>query len=79
MPAIEIAFGETFRAASHAVAVCAHFRFRVAIGRRSISSAVDLSIVELKFIAGPENNDQMTTRERVARLIRHPEREGPHN
>jgi hypothetical protein len=36
MPAIEIVFGETFRVASHAVAACAHFRLRVAIGRRSI-------------------------------------------
>src|SRR5437773_9364966 len=36
MPAIEIAFGETSRAASHTVAACAHFRLRVAIGRRSI-------------------------------------------
>ena len=70
MPAIEIAFGETCRAASHAVAACAHFRFRVAIGRRSISSAADLSIVGLKSIAGPENNDQMTTRERVKQLIK---------
>src|SRR5438876_3040365 len=70
MPAIEIAFGETFRAASHAVASCAHFRFRVAIGRRSPSSAADLSIVGLKSIAGPANNDQMTTRERLAQLIK---------
>ena len=70
IPAIEIAFGETFRAASHAVAACAHFRFRVAIGRRSPSSAVDLSIVGLKSISGPENNDQMTTRERVAQLLK---------
>jgi hypothetical protein len=37
MPAIEIAFGETFRDASQAVAPCAHFRLRVAIGRRSIA------------------------------------------
>jgi hypothetical protein len=37
MPAIEIAFGETFREASHAVDDCAHFRLRVAIGRRSIA------------------------------------------
>jgi len=70
IPAIEIAFGETLRAASHAVAACAHFRFRVAIGRRSPSSAVDLSIVGLKCIAGRENNDQMTTRERVAQLLK---------
>src|SRR5207253_3523208 len=41
-----------------------------AIGRRSISSAADLSIVGLKSIAGPENNDQMTTRERVKQLIK---------
>src|SRR5213593_4189666 len=70
IPAIEIAFGEIFRAASQAVAACAHFRFRVAIGRRSISSAADLSIVGLKPIAGLENNDQMTTRERVKQLIK---------
>jgi len=60
MPAIEIVFGDTFREASHAVADCAHFRFRVAIGRRSIAFAAD------SFIAGaihsrinerrPENN-----------------------
>jgi hypothetical protein len=36
MPAIEIAFGETLREASQAVDDCAHFRLRVAIGRRSI-------------------------------------------
>jgi hypothetical protein len=46
MPAVEIAFGETFREASHAVADCAHFRFRVAMGRRSIALADD------SFIAG---------------------------
>src|SRR5438093_840363 len=70
IPAIEIAFGETFRAASQAVAACAHFRLRVAIGRRSSTSAADLSIVGLKSISGPENNDQMTTRERVAQLLK---------
>jgi endonuclease III len=69
MPATEIAFGETFRAASHVVAACAHFVFRVAIGRRSPTSAAVCSIVELKSIAGLENNDQMTTRERVAQLL----------
>jgi hypothetical protein len=36
MPATEIASGETFREASQAVDDCAHFRLRVAIGRRSI-------------------------------------------
>jgi hypothetical protein len=36
MPAMEIAFGETFREASQAVVAWAHFRLRVAIGRRSI-------------------------------------------
>jgi hypothetical protein len=46
MPAIEIACGETFSAVSHAVAACAHFRFRVAIGRRSMSSAAGCFIVE---------------------------------
>jgi hypothetical protein len=40
MPAIEITFGETRRAASQAVAAWAHFRFRVAIGRRSIVQAM---------------------------------------
>src|SRR5436189_1144181 len=59
MPTIEIAFGETFRAASQAVAVCAHFRLRVAMGRRSPSSAAELCIVELKSIADLENNTQM--------------------
>jgi endonuclease-3 len=70
MPATEIAFGETFRAASHAVASCAHFRFRVAIGRRSPISVAGCCIVGLQSIAGPENNGQMTTRERVARLLK---------
>jgi hypothetical protein len=37
IPAIEIALGETFREASQAVVVCAHFRLRVAIGRRSMA------------------------------------------
>jgi len=41
IPAIEIAFGDTFREASHIVADCAHFLFRVAIGRRSIPFAAD--------------------------------------
>jgi hypothetical protein len=36
-----VMFGETFREASHAVAACAHFRFRVAMGRRSIVFAAD--------------------------------------
>src|SRR5205823_355816 len=40
MPAIEIPFGETRRAASQAVAAWAHFRFRVAMGRRSIVHAI---------------------------------------
>jgi len=31
IPAIEIAFGDTLREASHAVAACAHLRFRVAM------------------------------------------------
>jgi hypothetical protein len=46
MPAIEIPFGETFRAASHAVAACAHLRLRVAIGRRSI---VVLGVAGIKW------------------------------
>jgi hypothetical protein len=37
IPAIEMAFGDTFREASQDVADCAHFRFRVAMGRRSIA------------------------------------------
>jgi hypothetical protein len=41
MPAIEMASGDTFRDASHMVAACAHLRFRVAIGRRSIACAED--------------------------------------
>ena len=41
MPAIEIAFGDTLREASDAVAACAHFRFRVAMGRRSIAFTDD--------------------------------------
>jgi hypothetical protein len=41
MPAIEMTFGDTFRDASHAVAACAHLRFQVAIGRRSIACAAD--------------------------------------
>src|SRR4029077_502934 len=59
MPAIEIAFGETFRAASHAVASCAHFRFLVAIGRRSPDSAAVLFIVQSKSITGTKRNTQM--------------------
>ena len=46
MPAIEIAFGDTFREASQAVADCAHLRFRVAIGRRSIAFADDSFIAD---------------------------------
>src|SRR6266481_399844 len=46
MPAIEIAFGDTFREASHVVADCAHFRFRVAIGRRSIAFTDDSFIAD---------------------------------
>ena len=45
MPAIEIAFGDTFREASHAVAACAHFLFRVAMGRRSIDCAAADSFI----------------------------------
>jgi len=41
IPAIEIAFGDTFRETSHVVADCAHFRFRVAIGRRSTTFAAE--------------------------------------
>src|SRR5439155_13572950 len=46
IPAIEIAFGDTFLEANHAVAACAHFRFRVAIGRRSIVCAPDSFIAD---------------------------------
>jgi endonuclease-3 len=42
----------------------------VAIGRRSIGSDVGCFIVELKSITGRENNSEMTTRERVARLLK---------
>ena len=88
MPATEIAFGETFREASQAVDDCAHFRLRVAMGRRSMCSVTDSFMVELKSIAGPENNTQMKAWERHVALIaglpaRHPEvaaaTEGPHN
>ncbi len=59
MPAIEIALGETFRDASHAVAACAHFRLRVAIGRRSIALAVVSSITACsESIAGRPDNAQ---------------------
>jgi endonuclease III len=67
---MEIAFGETFRETSQAVADCAHFRLRVAIGRRSMCSAAGSFIVGLKSIAGLANNNQMTTRERVAQLVK---------
>src|SRR5437762_6958039 len=71
MPAIEIAFGETFRAASQAVAAWAHFRSRVAIGRRSIASTAGSCIIRcFESIAGPENNTQMKARERVAELVK---------
>jgi hypothetical protein len=43
---MEIAFGDTFREASQAVPDCAHFRFRVALGRRLIAFVAD------SFIAG---------------------------
>jgi hypothetical protein len=46
IPAIDIAFGDTFRDASQAVAACAHFLFRVAIGRRSIVFADDPFIAD---------------------------------
>jgi hypothetical protein len=85
IPAIEIALGETFREASQAVDDWAHFRLRVAIGRRSMCSVAGSFIVELKSIAGPENNTQMKAWEPHVPLIaglaaRHPEQsEGPHN
>src|SRR6266498_3260927 len=69
IPAIEIAFGETFREASQAVVACAHFRLRVAIGRRAMCSVAGSSIVELKSIAGLENNTQMKAWERHVRLF----------
>jgi len=46
IPAIEIAFGNTFRQTSHVVADCARFRFRVAIGRRTIAFTYDLFIAD---------------------------------
>jgi hypothetical protein len=46
IPAMEIAFGDTFGEASQAVADCAHFRFRVAMGRRSIAFAADSFIAD---------------------------------
>jgi hypothetical protein len=58
---------------------------RVAIGRRSMCSVAGSFIVELKSIAGPENNTQMKAWEPHVPLIaglaaRHPEQsEGPHN
>src|SRR6266550_8303497 len=85
MPAIEIAFGETFREASQAVDACAHLRLRVAIGRRSMCSAAGSFIVGLKSLAGLKNNTQMKAWERHVRVspglaARHPEQsEGPHN
>jgi hypothetical protein len=55
MPAIEMTFGDTFREASHAVADCAHLRFRVAIGRRSIACSADSFIAdEIHSRAKPE-------------------------
>ena len=47
IPAIEIALGETFREASQAVDDWAHFRLRVAIGRRSIELLGACSITVL--------------------------------
>src|SRR5512132_2799986 len=58
IPAMEIAFGDTFRAASQAVADCAHFRFRVAIGRRSLSPLIRSSRTE--SITGLISDDQIT-------------------
>ena len=65
-----MALGETLFTASQRADACAHFRLRVAIGRRSISSAAGSFILELKSIAGLEHNNQMTTRERVAQLLK---------
>jgi len=71
MPAIEIAFGETFRAASHAVAACAHFRLRVAIGRRSIALLVVSSMTGCtERIAGRPDNAQDKMRDLVVRRAR---------
>src|SRR5262249_53173516 len=70
MPAIEIAFGDTFCEANHVVADCAHFRFRVAIGRRSIALADD-SFIAAQSIAGLMSDDQLTTWERVVHLSQH--------
>src|SRR5216117_1561699 len=70
MPLIEMALGETLFTASQRADACAHFRLRVATGRRSISSAAGSFILELKSIAGLEHNNQMTTRERVAQLLK---------
>ena len=60
-------FGDIFRDASHTVADCAHSRFRVAIGRRSIACAAD-SFIEDESIAGPKKNDEITSREDASEL-----------
>jgi hypothetical protein len=44
IPAIEIAFGDTFCETNHVIADCVHFRSRVAIGRRSIAFTDNSSI-----------------------------------
>src|SRR6201997_2158617 len=65
MPAIEIVFGDTFCAASHVVADRAHFRFRVAMGRRSIAFAADSVIADAIHSRvddrRPDNNSVMAS------------------
>jgi len=70
IPAIEIPFGETFREASQAVAACAHLRFRWQLGDDRFVRPLVGSSLGLKSIAGLEDNNQMTTRERVAQLMK---------
>src|SRR6266436_3853226 len=75
MPAIEITFGETFREASHVVADCAHLRFRVAIGRRSIACGTDSFIADAIHSRNQEERPDKNSR-RVAQSPRqqHPGR-----
>jgi endonuclease III len=71
MPAMEMEFGEILRPASQALVAWAHFRLRVAIGRRSTPFAVVSGIIRcIESFASSANNNQVTARERVKQLIK---------
>jgi hypothetical protein len=61
IPAIEIAFGDTFREASHAVAPCAIFDFASQRADNRLLSPLIRSS-RAQSIAGLMSDDQITTR-----------------